>query len=271
MIKLFWFSRKHLGRDTILNFGDELSPFIVQKLSSESIQWIDPREQSFYQKYFTKNLLAVGSILHFGSSNSNVWGSGLISSNAEAPNASYFATRGKYTRSILLSRNFKVPEVYGDPALLLPKIYPMDISTPTFKLGIIPHYVEYEDVFKRFKEVSDEIIVIDLRDSIKNIMSKIKKCSLIISSSLHGIIVPQAYNIPTLRVEFSDKIYGDGIKYRDYFDSVGIPYYEPINLKEKNVDVQYLLSFFKNNRSITVLNYDLDKIQDNLLKASPFL
>lgn len=46
-------------------------------------------------------------------------------------------------------------------------------------------------------------------------------CNLIISSSLHGLIVSDVYNIPNVWVEFAGAIGGDHFKYLDYFQFVG--------------------------------------------------
>lgn len=47
-----------------------------------------------------------------------------------------------------------------------------------------------------------------------------KSCKKILSSSLHGLIVSDAYNIPNRMIKFSNKINGDGTNFTDYFLSV---------------------------------------------------
>jgi hypothetical protein len=272
MINLFWFSRPHLGRDNVTNFGDELSKFIVEGVSGQKVQWINPLKQSFFQRNFRKHYLAVGSVLHFGANNSRIWGSGLLDTSYSAPNGKYYAVRGKYTRQELQKRGYKVPEVYGDPGLLAPLYYNNKNVTKKYILGVIPHYFETEEIIEQAKNLNltDEVKIINLRNDIEPVLDDILSCEHIISSSLHGIIVPHAYEIPTLRVEFSDKIIGDGIKYMDYFDSVGIDHYEPPFIDWTKFDTNSVLDYFKKMHSSLLITKDLGNIQRELLNASPF-
>ncbi len=272
MIKLFWFSNPHLKRDDIVNFGDELSKDLIHKLSGKKVKWINPMRQNFFQKKFTNHVFGIGSILHFGAKNSLIWGSGLIDSKSIAPNAKYFAVRGKHTRNELLNRGYNVPEVYGDPGLLVSKVFPRKGKSRKFKIGVIPHYVEFDDVNNWYltNNITDEIIMIDLRKDIQTILNQIINCEFIISSSLHGIIIPQSYDIPSLRVSFTNRIIGDGIKYNDYFDSVGIENYKyPFFNKENFTDINindYIHKLERKGR----IKKDLLKIQDNLISVKPF-
>ena len=45
----------------------------------------------------------------------------------------------------------------------------------------------------------------------------IAQCNHIVSSSLHGIVTAHSLNIPAVWVKLSDKVVGDGYKFRDYF------------------------------------------------------
>lgn len=54
----------------------------------------------------------------------------------------------------------------------------------------------------------------------KNTIKTINECEFIISSSLHGIIIADSYNIPNIWCKFSDKVYGKDFKFFDYFESV---------------------------------------------------
>jgi hypothetical protein len=272
MLKAFWYSKPQMNRGRVINFGDELSDFLLQQISGKSVKWINPQKQNFFERTFTTHILSIGSILHFGAKNSLVWGSGLIERTSKAPNAKYFAVRGKHTRKELLNRKFKVPEIYGDPGLLTPRYFDFRNSNKKYKLGIIPHYVEFDEVNQWYEmnHLSKEFKMIDLRLPVQNVLRVINECEAIVSSSLHGIIVPQAYSIPTLRVSFTNKILGDGIKYADYFDSVGISHYDVPFVNEKDFNEENLLEVLSNNNKDLLIKKDLIRIQDDLLKAKPF-
>jgi hypothetical protein len=179
------------------------------------------------KKLFKKSyLMAIGSILQYATDRATVWGSGIISKKDTPGAATYCAVRGPLSRKRILELGHSCPEVYGDPALLLPDIYNPNVQK-TYDLGIIPHYVDY----KRAQEIyGDSLPVIDLmtHDFLAT-TDQILSCKAIISSSLHGVIVAHAYGIPAIWVRFSDKLSGDNTKYADYFLSVGLdPYNGPL-------------------------------------------
>ena len=82
--------------------------------------------------------------------------------NDNIQKASFYAVRGKYTQKRLEELGYKSPEVIGDPALLLPLF--IDPASQRYQLGIIPHFVHYEEV--KNANISDEILVINLLDDI---------------------------------------------------------------------------------------------------------
>lgn len=54
------------------------------------------------------------------------------------------------------------------------------------------------------------------------VVDRIRACRVILSSSLHGLVVAHAYGIPAAWVQFSDKLSGDGSKFRDHAASIGV-------------------------------------------------
>ena len=103
--------------------------------------------------------------------------------------------------------------------------------------------------------------IIDIESPINLVVDQICSCKYIASSSLHGIIAADAYNVPSLYIKFSDKVKGKGFKFRDYFGSVGGSDTEPqLYLKKLMVDDIY--------RSIS--NYKIDIDLNELLDVCPF-
>ena len=195
------------------NFGDMLMPYILKKISKKENYTFD-----FVENNKVK-ILGIGSIMRLAHENTIVCGSGIRDKNQDIKYTNALFVRGPHTRNNLLQRNIYTPPVYGDCGLLLPDFY-----TPKFKkiykLGIIPHYVDYSKVSELYGNNPD-ILIIDVKEpNIERTIKRIAKCEKIISSSLHGLIISDAYNIPNKWIKFSNNINGDDIKFHDYFLSV---------------------------------------------------
>ena len=138
-----------------------------------------------------------------------------------------------------------------------------------FKLGLIPHHVHYNLVSS--KTYNSDILVIDLTDNIESVIDQILLCNYTISSSLHGIIVSHAYNIPSLWVNFGGiALAGDNVKFADYFSSVNIKEYDPFKLDIDNVQIDVILNWFDLHKEISNLNININTVQESLLNCAPF-
>lgn len=242
------------------NFGDILTPYIVKHFTNKNIKRISSKLFPFYKHYFV-----IGSILQKSRATTEVWGSGLISEDVsckQVPNKIY-AVRGPKTRARLLEQGIECPEVYGDPALLMPELYqPKEKIEKSYKLGIIPHYVDKKHPWlDQFKNRSDIKIIDVQQKNPLNVIDDMLACERVVSSSLHGIIVADAYQIPSLWINFSDKVLGKGFKFQDYFQSVGRTNQEPQMIKE-NTSIEELYNVFSEYQ-ITI---DLEPLKE----ACPF-
>ncbi|MNY25676.1 Polysaccharide pyruvyl transferase [compost metagenome] len=119
-----------------------------------------------------------------------------------------------------------------------------------------------------YKEQSNVLIIDLMTNDVESVTDLILQCRRIISSSLHGIIISQAYHIPAVWVKFSDNVFGDGIKYQDYFESVDIENYAPKFVSEKLEDSQTDALF--NAVQSTAAPERIKEIQDGLMEACPF-
>ncbi len=95
-------------------------------------------------------MLALGSILYFGREGDVVWGTGTNGKNTNRGDYRFShldvrAVRGPLTRQFLLTMfGIESPEIYGDPALLVPYLFPEFVRPeyPAHPYTIIPHYSE---------------------------------------------------------------------------------------------------------------------------------
>ena len=269
------------------NFGDVLSPYLINKLSGEKIQYKSSytswknafRNFLHYIKcgQFGKIcsvtfpcehvLLSIGSILSYSGKNATVWGSGFMTTDEPFKGGHILAVRGKYSNEKLKKMGYEGCNVFGDPALLAPIVYPAS-KTSEYKIGIIPHWKEV-DFFK--KAYSDKYLVIDLRTTdVENVINQIVSCQYILSTSLHGIIISHAYGVPALWIE-KGNIDTDGIKFKDYFSSVGIELYEGFKnydeILSENFNIEKL---FEEHKEIANPKISISTIQKSLLSVAPF-
>ena len=114
-------------------------------------------------------------------------------------------------------KNIIVPEIYGDPALLLPKFYkPIIIEKLKNKIGVVPHKSNYDKYINKID--TKKYYLINPTDKWRNVINYICSCKEIISSSLHGLICSDAYNIPNVWLDEYKLSEGD-FKFKDYFAS----------------------------------------------------
>ena len=142
------------------------------------------------------------------------------------------AVRGPLTREWLMKQGIECPEVYGDPALLLSKFYTPK-ALKRYRLGLIPHYADLEkENVKRWLQREDvKLISMQGYDKWTDIIDEMYSCDLIISSSLHGLIVSEAYQIPSVWVKFQNYVDGWDFKYHDFYASMGKEHVSCINIE----------------------------------------
>lgn len=268
-LHLYWWSKKGDKE----NYGDILGYYLVDKLSQKKIvRVIQPRGGRWY-KWIKKHYVTVGSIISVVSRRSVVWGSGIIKENAIVDKAKFLAVRGPRTRKRLLELGYKVPEIYGDPALLLPLLIPNTLAKK-YTLGIIPHYVDYDEISNVFSSREDIKVIDLLTNDVEKTTKEIMECETIISSSLHGVIVSHAYQIPAVWIKFSDKLSGDNVKFYDYYESVGIQYNKQFHYNPATDAISKLIDSLEEARKLALLLPErevIEKLQKGLLKSCPFL
>lgn len=215
VILLYWQSEGGAAR----NWGDKLNPVLVERLSGCTV--IDER---LVVNIARKPVyLVIGSSLGKASlPEAIVWGHGFIAHH-DRPLCrfrSVRSVRGPLTRQILRSHGIDCPDIYGDPALLCPRFYPAG-TQKKYVLGLIPHWSDKHLPIVSQLAQQPDICVIDIEGGIEEVIAEATSCRYIASSSLHGIILADAYRVPNLWLRLSDNPKGDYFKYLDYFQSVG--------------------------------------------------
>lgn len=221
-----------------VNFGDALSPWLMEKITGEKPVLNSDKD----------HFMLIGSILSHANERTTVWGAGLGSFKETVPVCDIRAVRGPLSQMKARANGMNV-EVFGDPALLLPKYYNPTVET-THKLGIVPHFVDWYAAHQHFRGAK----IINILGNIETVIKDILSCEAIASSCLHGLIVAEAYGIPTRHITFGDTLAGDGFKFFDYYQSINILPREAIH----HTDTIYCTH--------KKLDIDLEK----LMKACPF-
>ena len=202
------------------NVGDTLTPAILEHFFSGDTALDQIRFKQVQGDYRGK-LLMVGSIMRLIREGDIILGSGVMRSTdrfEHAKDCIFLAVRGKLSRAKLIRSGGDVPEVYGDPAVLLPLMYKPEIEV-THKVGIIPHFVDTRLVNERKAQKlarGADYKMIDVFLPWQEFVNEVLSCEHIVSSSLHGLIIAEAYGKSVEWVELSNKVIGKGFKFNDY-------------------------------------------------------
>lgn len=193
-----------------LNFGDDLSPMIVSRIIGKQVD-VCSRETS-------PKLLALGSIIHFANNDDILWGTGVNGKirhkvQKGVHSLDVRAVRGPRSRKVLIRHGIDCPEIYGDPALLLPDLFPEYKAQGGEGVKIICHYHDHQKMLKMGLDF------IPAWQSVEDVIAEICRADMVVSSSLHGVIVAEALGIPAVYLRISRREHL--LKYKDYYEGTG--------------------------------------------------
>jgi len=200
--------------DGRINVGDPLSKVMVEAmLALRDLELVGKRD-------LDRRLFAIGSVLHNARDGGTVWGSGINAKIAEHVHRfrtlDVRAVRGPLTRQWLTERGLDVPEVYGDPALLMPAFYPRELvgAAAGIDFLVIPHFNE---PVERYATWRDRLLLPSTRPLA--FVRAMLGAGMVVSSSLHGVILAEAYGIPAVYLDSGN---GEArFKYDDYYAGTG--------------------------------------------------
>lgn len=205
------------------NIGDDLNRFLIELISGKKVI---PYKYSLISRIHKQvNYLCIGSIIsQLTNEKSVIWGSGVLSPDAPLFHKplKVLAVRGPLTRQYLQAQGVPCPEVYGDPAMLLPQYYQPKFAGKKYTMGIIPHYKDKNHPILDLYRQCEDVCLLDVQNygDYKLFVDTLCSCQFIISSSLHGLILSDAYGIPNIWVRFSTEVLGGDFKFMDYFLSI---------------------------------------------------
>jgi len=205
--------RMHWGRG-LNNFGDCLQPYIARHYGLTPV-YVPSQQKA--------DIILQGSILQLipESYSGYILGTGGDKKDYDFPNARIVGVRGKLTK-----RCFKRNEnlILGDTGLLTKHVFP-EVVKRIYDLGIVFHFVDenselahnYRDRFS-----CNNVLFINVLDNPRKVVHLIKQCKHIISSSLHGLVIADAFAIPNVRIvnrgTMPTKFYD--FKFEDYYSAL---------------------------------------------------
>lgn len=196
------------------NFGDLLGPVVVERMLARHLPGAVPNPGADGRR-----LLTIGSVMHLAGPRSVIWGTGIngkVRNNTVQPSVKLDirAVRGPWTAQFLHDRGIRVPRVFGDPALLLPRLLPelaIWRKVKRFDVLLAPNFHDYGDF-------TDELPRVDPTAPVSHVLRMIAQSRFVIGSSLHAIAVADALGVPARFIASRSE---SEFKYRDYLAGTG--------------------------------------------------
>jgi pyruvyltransferase len=188
------------------NFGDLFSSDLLRYLGYRLLHVKDYKKSS---------MSLTGSILQMYKQDFSeyIMGSGFIDERFERHNNQWKVKtiRGRLSKA---QCGFDAECLYGDLGILTSVIFPKK-DTKKYKLGILPHCVDYG--FAKQLNFGGLVKIISARQAASEVAKEIQEYEHIASSSLHGLIFADAFSIPNIHLRFGDKLIGGNHKFQDYY------------------------------------------------------
>lgn len=203
----------------VMHWGGVICSFLLEKKQLSVDSYV-----SLKKHLFTVGSNIFGSDVKGNYQDATIWGSGIIEKPSRG--IAFFqrlsrrkldirAVRGPLTRSILEQFGHNCPKLFGDPAILMPLIYNPQIEKKRLYSIVLQFYHE-----RKFREEHpDEHMVSMNTNDYKSVIDEIVASEVIYTSSLHGIILAEAYGVPAVFFRGLGK--NIDFKYLDYYYSTG--------------------------------------------------
>jgi pyruvyltransferase len=134
-------------------------------------------------------------------------------SKVSFPKAKILALRGPLT-----AKGVKGRFILADPGLLADELAPP--TSKLYDIGVVPHWSDHI-LEKNPLFLTSRTKIIRVSDDPIKVITEISQCRKIVSSSLHGIILADAFGIPRrLEVAPNLKYEGGMFKFKDYSLSI---------------------------------------------------
>jgi pyruvyltransferase len=226
-VRAFWCRVPSRG-----NFGDRLTPWLIRRITGRLPVFTAPADPR-------PKFLVAGSVIGVAGAACTVWGTGAMSSHdTVSPDAAVTAVRGPLTATRVRDGGQDCPDVYGDPALLLPRLLDPAAGRRS-GVGLAPHYSDLPRLAPRWG-CSTEVRLIDLQEPVERVVAALTSCELVLCSSLHAIIACHAYRIPAVWIEFRALPSGDRTKFHDHQLAVDLDPQPPVLVGDDDLDVDGL-------------------------------
>jgi len=235
-IRLYWWQGEGEHDPGRRNFGDYLSPLIVGMLSRRPVE---------YAPVETADMLAIGTILKRERKarrfllprRLHIWGSGAGDPEERFAGRHYYhAVRGRHTLAGIewpTARAGQSVVALGDPGLLVAHYWSgRRRPAKSYALGVIPHFVDQDTATVKALLQIRGARLINVFAPIDEVLREVASCVGVVSSSLHGLIVSDALNVPNRRLLISGNI-RSSLKFADYYSAFALD--EPIPIEGASV------------------------------------
>ncbi len=260
-IHLAWWSKPLPG-----NFGDWLSPLIVNHYTDKKIIFQSPVR--FAMK---EHMMGLGSIGRFIKPNSVVVGTGISNDQLTlAKSAKYVSVRGPVTARVVKESGGPVVESFGDPGVLISRIFPVERIKTNGRVALVRHFSHKPIPLLLDANMDEFDIFMSHPDDIKVLVEALNTYDRVVTSAMHIFITCQSYGIPCALITFEgfeDSVHGNGIKYGDYAQGVGLDSISPspVGLDFQKVDFENLTTDHK------ISDSKLDEVEAAILKGLSYL
>ena len=201
--------------------GEWLSPLVVGAHAQRSISYVSPTSSPT-----EPHLVGLGSLGRLITPSSVVVGTG-ISSTAHpmAPDATYISLRGPISADLLVRRGGPAVDRWGDPALLLRRLVPLERGEGNGRVALVRHVLHASAQVTTPEDVDDLPMLFSHPDEVRTFLASLVAHDAVVTSSLPVLVACHSYGVPVAFVglEGLDSARADGpLKVEDYALGAGV-------------------------------------------------